>query len=301
MMARMTVVALLGLIAGARGLLAQDGSTPSPKNQEIALPAIAVEADPRKKSRGSSQVLATLQTITVKPGVNELIEVAVNHPNRIVTPFKAPRVVTSASAVVETSAHVIYVVPANEAPVTMFVTETGDEERAISLTLLPRQIPPRELRLEVPPGVSLPNAAKAAVRSRQTDRRDRSYVARTSRAFDKLAKGQIPEDFSFSRKAPYPHPLCAVRNGFEVVFGTGQYLLGENQEIYIGIVRNGGETEAVFQEPWCYSTGVIAVALWPHANLRPGESVEIYLARALATAEAANPAGVRPSLIGVRR
>ena len=294
MMMRMTAAAVAALMAGTQGLLAEEEPA---TDQKIALPAVSADADPRRRTSGStSPILDTLQTITVQPGVNELIQVAIGHPNRIVTPFKAPRVVTSAAAVVETSEHVIYVVPAHASPVTMFVTETGDEGNAISLTLLPREIPPRELRLQLPPGVSLP---KAAARSRKNQRRDdRSYVALAGKAFDNLAKGQLPEAFAFSEEAPHPHPLCAAENGFEVAFGKGQYLLGDNQEIYIGVVRNGGSTTAVFQEPWCYSTGVIAVALWPRASLQPGEAAEIYLARALAGPEETSSAGARPSLIG---
>ncbi|MEZ5936102.1 MAG: hypothetical protein R3F54_30205 [Alphaproteobacteria bacterium] len=61
--------------------------------------------------------------------------------------------VTTAAASVETSANVIYVAPSGPALITMFLTETGDESVSISLTLQPRQIPPRELRLELPVGV----------------------------------------------------------------------------------------------------------------------------------------------------
>ena len=294
MMMRMTAAAVAALMAGTQGSLAQEEPA---TDQTIALPAVSADADLRRRTSGStSQSLDTLQTITVQPGVNELIQVAIGHPNRIVTPFKAPRVVTSATAVVETSEHVIYVVPAHASPVTMFVTETGDEGNAISLTLLPREIPPRELRLQLPPGVSPPKAAAWSRKNQRHD--DRSYAVLAGKAFDKLANGQLPDDFAFSEEAPHPHPLCAAENGFEVAFGKGQYLLGANQEIYIGVVRNGGSTTAVFQEPWCYSTGVIAVALWPRAHLQPGEAAEIYLARALAGPEAVPSAGARPSLIG---
>ena len=77
-------------------------------------------------------------------------------------------------------------------------------------------------------------------------------------------RGRLPDDFAFSQEAPPPFPLCTVDNGYEgVIRQRDQYLLGEGQEIYVGVVRNGGAVAAVFQEPWCYSEGVVAVALWP--------------------------------------
>jgi conjugal transfer pilus assembly protein TraK len=244
-------------------------------------------------------VADTLQTITVEPGVNEIIQIAVGHPNRIVTPFKAPRVVTTAAASVETSANVIYVAPSGPALITMFLTETGDESVSISLTLQPRQIPPRELRLELPAGVFLPKT----VRDKRPHHaaKDRTYVARAGAMFDQLARGQVPLDAAFSDQAPPPYPLCAVENGFEVSFATGQYLLAESMEVYVGLVRHGGDAAAAFQEPWCYSEGVVAVALWPSTRLAPGEFAEIYLARALAAPEPSNSQGRRPSLLrGIR-
>ena len=121
---------------------------------------MSADADPRRgkaKTMERVQVADTLQKITVEPGVNEIIQIAAGHPNRIVTPFKAPRVVTTAAASVETSENVIYVAPTGPALITMFLTETGDESVSISLTLQPKKIPPRELRLDLPPGVLVPD------------------------------------------------------------------------------------------------------------------------------------------------
>jgi hypothetical protein len=72
-------------------------------------------------------------------------------------------------------------------------------------------------------------------------------------------------------------------------------------EVYVGLVRHGGDGAAAFQEPWCYSEGVVAVALWPSTRLAPGEFAEIYLARTLGALEPSGSQGRRPSLLqGVR-
>ena len=298
-----TATAIL-VLAGFQQAFAQDVTERQPTSDEIALPAVSAEADPRRgkaKTTNRVQVADTLQKITVVPGVNEIIQIATGHPNRIVTPFKAPRVVTTAAASVETSENVIYVAPTGPALITMFLTETGDESVSISLTLQPKKIPPRELRLDLPPGVFV-QADEADSPSKRQPRPDTSrvYVARAGEVFDQLARGHVPDDFDFSRQAPPPFPLCTVENGYEVSFAEGQYLLGQGQEIYVGVARNGGATAASFQEPWCYSEGVIAVALWPRATLQPGEFAEIYLSRSVPDPADIDPRAARPSLLQTR-
>ena len=301
MIARSIVVAsILALVAPTMAFAQASNDTDA---DAIALPAVPAEADPRRgqtTQSGRRQIVDTLQTITVEPGVNEIIQIAEGHPNRIVTPFKAPRVVTTATASVETSENVIYVAPANAGLITMFLTETGDESVSISLTLQPKKIPPRELRLDLSPGVLIPKADETQSRQVRGES-SRAYVARAGDVFDELAKGRVPDDFAFSQEAPPPFPLCTVENGYEVSFAKGQYLLGEGQEIYVGVVRNGGVVAAAFQEPWCYSEGVVAVALWPHATLRPGEYAEIYLARRIADPADQDGRVQRPSLLQAGR
>ena len=299
MITRIAAAISILTVAGSTQTLAQTG-----RNADgIALPAVSAEADPRRSQATRSdrrQVVDTLQTITVEPGVNEIIQIAEGHPNRIVTPFKAPRVVTTAKASVETSENVIYVAPANAGLITMFLTETGDESVSISLTLQPKKIPPRELRLDLPLGVLIPKADETQNRHARGES-SRAYVARAGDVFDDLAKGRVPDDFAFSQEAPPPFPICTVENGYEVSFAKGQYLLGNGQEIYVGVVRNGGTVAAAFQEPWCYSEGVVAVALWPRTTLQPGEYAEIYLARRITDPGEEDSRTQRPSLLQARR
>ena len=303
-MIRNATAAVILVLASSQQAAAQDAVEPQPTSDEIALPAVSADADPRRGKAAKSnrvQVADTLQKITVEPGVNEIIQIADGHPNRIVTPFKAPRVVTTAAASVETSENVIYVAPTGPALITMFLTETGDESVSISLTLQPKKIPPRELRLDLPPGVLVKaNEWGSPSNQRARPHGGRSNVAWAGEVFDQLARGHVPDDFAFSRQAPPPYPLCTVENGYEVSFAEGQYLLGQGQEIYVGVVRNGGTKAAAFQEPWCYSEGVIAVALWPRATLQPGEFAEIYLSRTVPDPADIDPRTARPSLLQAR-
>jgi hypothetical protein len=93
------------------------------------------------------------KTVLVSPGTTAIVEVAIDHLNRIVTPFTSPQVRTVSRATTQVDGNAIYVATASEEPVSLFITEAGDTAMAISLTLAPRHIPPREVRLVLTGGV----------------------------------------------------------------------------------------------------------------------------------------------------
>ncbi len=79
--------------------------------------------------------------------MNEIVQVAQGHLNRIVTPFENPKVTSTSPATTEARDNVIYIGTSGTSPVTIFITEKGSEDLALSLTLIPKQIPPREIFL----------------------------------------------------------------------------------------------------------------------------------------------------------
>lgn len=277
------IVAILVLLYGSASL-AQDQGAVSSGEPGVALPAVPATADPRRKpntSPTSARVGGTVQTITVEPGFNEIIDIAVGHPNRIVTPFESPRVVTTASANVETSKNVLYVAPTNEAVITMFVTNKDDESTSISLTLRPLRIPPREIRLALPDRVRLERVRAQAQEQQDVGGGQGSYLTELRRVLRELASGRLPDGYTFSETAPSPHPPCDAPASFQVDFARGQYLIGPRFEVFVGVVRNQGSDEATFTESWCADSHVAAVALWPRSTLPAGAVTEIYVVQHL--------------------
>lgn len=88
-------------------------------------------------------------TLLMTPGVNELIPVALGHLNRIVTPFESPQVRTTSDAQTQIKGNVVYVATDKESPVSLYITPPGQEAPALSVTLVPRRIPPREITLAI--------------------------------------------------------------------------------------------------------------------------------------------------------
>jgi hypothetical protein len=135
------------------------------------------------------------KTVRVSPGTTAIVEVAIDHLNRIVTPFAAPQVRTVSSATTQVDGNAVYVATASEEPVSLFITEAGDTATAISLTLAPRHIPPREVRL-VLTGALARAAAAVSSRRETVARDDQPYVEHIAATFPALAQNRVPAGFS---------------------------------------------------------------------------------------------------------
>lgn len=242
------------------------------------------------------------QTLEVPPGVNEIIPVAVGHLNRIITPFEKPEVRTVSPATTQIEGNVLYVAPADETPVTLYVTPGGNEALALSLTLAPRRIPPREIRLTLGAeqyrklgdlqgqGRRTPASSKAMEEREYTPQ---DYIADLKQTFRALALRRTPPGFSL-REPVAGETLRCEQPGLRVT--TGQALEGRDWVILVGVVRNGGSSPVELDERSCAGSGreTLAVAAWPKVLLAPGEASELYVAvRNQPDPEAA----ARPSLL----
>ncbi|NEX23795.1 hypothetical protein G3480_26620, partial [Thiorhodococcus mannitoliphagus] len=78
-------------------------------------------------------------TVEATIGVNLILEIAIDHLNRILTPFPNPQVRTVSDASTRVDGSAIYVATGNETPVTLFVSDASDPNHALSLTLAPRR------------------------------------------------------------------------------------------------------------------------------------------------------------------
>ena len=139
--------------------VAEESSSPS---QPIATsqPDLGIELPPvdasvlkaaKQQAAASNAESATSigpQHIAVKPGINELMPIAVGHLNRLVTPFEHPVVTTTSQATTSTKGKIVYVATADETPVTLYITPGDNQDIALSLTLIPKRIPAREIHLD---------------------------------------------------------------------------------------------------------------------------------------------------------
>jgi len=217
------------------------------------------------------------KTLQVYPGTTTIVEVAIDHLNRLVTPFAAPQVRTVSQATTQVDGNAVYVATATEEPVSLFITEAGDTATAISLTLAPRHIPPREVRL-VLTGGTVRTAAPKARPSRPVARNDQPYVEQIAAVFRALARDQVPAGYE-ARKARRGERLNCRQVGLSVT--TAQVFEGQGLRILVAKVRNGGKQPLDLAEHRCgvdAGTLVAAVAAWPRTRLAPGEETELFVA-----------------------
>jgi conjugal transfer pilus assembly protein TraK len=214
------------------------------------------------------------KTVTVEPGTTTIVEVAINHLNRIVTPFAAPQVRTVSTATTQVDGNVVYVATASEEPVALYVTDGQDPQTALSLTLAPRHLPPREIRLQPSGGPWRGGIARGSPPPAQAQ----PYVEGLVAAFRDLAKNRLPPGQDL-RRARRGEGIRCRQPGLTVT--GGQVLDGQRLAIVTGVARNSGASALELEERSC-SAGldgnVLAIAAWPRVWLEPGEATEVFVA-----------------------
>jgi conjugal transfer pilus assembly protein TraK len=212
-------------------------------------------------------------------GQTELVNVAIGHPTRIVTPFMKPNVLKiDEDAVVSVKQNVIYFASDKRTPVTLHVREEGYEAQSISLTLLPQKIPPREVLVKIP-GREMADATVFAGRNETAEKWEQSnpYEQTLVQMMTTLAKGDIPTGYRMRDFSPSDEsPLCQQR-GIQFKFGDGQVLTGNDFTVYIGVARNFSDQAIEFVETNCASREVASVSAWPDVYLAPGQATEVFV------------------------
>lgn len=252
----------------------------------VPMPVVATV--PRPTAAQESLINTGVASLVVRPGIANIFPVSAGRVNRIVTPFERAKVSTEASEGVEVRGGVIYVTPSGEGPVSMFITEDGDESVALNLTLVPSRVPPAHIELSLPEGVSRAGPARRAAREAGAEKfeRGQAYVDMLRSLMRGLAFGRVPAGFEMAARVPagVGVPACAA-SPVRVDFSRAQYLAGARVEVFVGVVVNPRPVGLEFIESWCGDPGVMAVALSPTPMVPPGGAAEIYIARRIAVSD----------------
>lgn len=220
--------------------------------------------------------------ITVTPGVNQVITISTDQPNRIITPFAKPQILSSAlqggtgkeCGEVCVKGNVVYISTKKEYPLGLFITDKNNEQTAISLTLVPRRIPPREVSLILSDNASVTVSGTPEAEIWETSQ---PFVNSIKKSLLATALGEVPSGYNL-QKIPgnYSLPLCS-QNGLNFNFEKGQLLAGSNLNFVIGRVTNVSNREIEILETSCGGYDVAAVASFPNTLLKPAQTSEIYV------------------------
>ena len=248
-------------------------------------------SDASGSGAGTTQAVLELgpRTVTVRPGANAILELAIDHLNRIVTPFSRPSVRTVSSISTEVDGNVLYVATAEETPATLYISDGDDARTTIGLTLAPRRVPPREIRLQVP-GVKASRSIgsndstqdRAAALMPETMiaatwRQPQRYVEELTAGFRSLALGEVPDGYSERR----------ARNSETVSCGEGLSIRrarafdgGPLRFITAKVSARSGKTISLNAQRCRLRSGdpIAAVALWPSIELKANTEADLIVA-----------------------
>lgn len=231
--------------------------------------------------------------VLVQPGVNTTIAIALNQPNRLLTPFKDPQVISSVLTMgkgndggeITIRDNVVYVTTDRQYPVTIFITEYGREDIAMSLTMVPERVPPKEVKLTLPESIMAELRTGKDARYQEGNVREakawetgQPYEDMIRETFRSMALGQVPQGYTLRKlRDNEPAPLCR-QNGLVFSFKGGQILEGSEMDYYVGVIRNATNEPIEFLEQRCGGWRVAAVTAFPLKVLKAGEATEVYVA-----------------------
>lgn len=251
-----------------------------------------------------SSMPMNFQDVVVTPGVNTIVPAALGHQNRIVTPFEVPEVKSTSEADIQVEQNVLYVAPQDDKPVTMYITEKGDQSVAISLTLAPQKIPPVQATLTVKTPNAMGGAARGVVGASEqrysgTARKweqSQPYMDTVRLIMRNLALGKVPSGYTMTNISNSTTvPLCR-QSGLSLSFARGQWMQGHNFNVFIGVAMNSANEPILFDESSCSHPNLAAVAAWPNNMLEAGQKTEFYVITRIPPVQTMTTE--RPSLVG---
>jgi conjugal transfer pilus assembly protein TraK len=248
-------------------------------------------SDPSGSVSGGQQAVLELgpRSVTVRPGANAILELAIDHLNRIVTPFSRPSVRTVSSISTEVDGNVLYVATAEETPATLYISDGDDARTTIGLTLAPRRVPPREIRLQVP-GVkagrstSLNDTAHTRATAPRSEpiiaatwRQPQRYVEELTAGFRSLALGEAPDGYSERRARSSETLSCgeglSIRRARAFDGGPLRFITAK-------VSPRSGKTISLNAQRCRLRSGdaIAAVALWPSVELQANTEADLIVA-----------------------
>ena len=205
--------------------------------------------------------------VRVSSHYNEVLYVSSGFPNRISTPFAAPKLIDNSEVEWQVQGQSLYLSPKSaEKPVGIFITGSGVNDPVVSLTLIPRNIPAQTLILQLDEDAS----AAASIPPGESEEAS-GYTDRLRGILRSVVMGKTPAGFSEGLL-----PVAVGRRESLLVMPEKRYS-GQHLDVFKYRVENVGQEEIELAEPSFYRDGVRAVSIYPVIKLRKGMSTSVYV------------------------
>ena len=221
--------------------------------------------------------------VRVTSHYNEVLYVSAGFPNRISTPFAAPKLIDNSEVEWQVQGQSLYISPiSSDKPVGIFVTGAGVNDPVVSLTLIPRNIPAQTIILQMDA-----DPASAVTSSQPGESEASSYTDRLRGILRQVVIGKTPAGFSEGLL-----PVAVGRMDALLVLPEKRYA-GQHLDVFKYRIENVGQAEIELAEPLFYRDGVRAVSVYPVIKLRQGMSTSVFV---LSDKTALTETSVEPAL-----
>lgn len=216
--------------------------------------------------------------ITVRNGVTEIIKIPKNFLTRMITPFAKPEAKSVNDVEVEVVGSTLYVTPTSDQPIGLFVYDGEDPTSAMTLQLIPQDIPQRDISLRLvgsrptlAPGRG--GEGRGAASGPGADRGNQPYTSDIVALMVEVARGKVPSGYTLAN----PIGNEADCNIPGVKSTLGQLVDGQRRKVAVLILENLTSRPIEVNEQACYRSGVVGVSIWPNPVIDPGQKTEAYI------------------------
>jgi conjugal transfer pilus assembly protein TraK len=245
---------------GKQGLKTEVGKPVPGKSEPAMLPGLGFLPGEKRPMMAN--------VVRVTSHYNEVLYVSAGFPNRISTPFAAPKLIDNSEVEWQVQGQSLYISPkSTEKPVGIFVTGAGANDPVVSLTLIPRNIPAQTIILQMDE-----DPASAAASSQPGESVESSiYTDRLRGILRHVVIGKTPVGFSEGLL-----PVAVGRMDALLVLPEKRYS-GQHLDVFKYRVENVGQAEIELAESSFYHDGVRAVSIYPVIKLRKGMTTSVFV------------------------
>ncbi|CAD6879210.1 IncF plasmid conjugative transfer pilus assembly protein TraK [Methylomonas albis] len=140
----------------------------------------------------------------------------------------------TSQATTSTKGKIVYVATADETPVTSYITPGDNQDIALSLTLIPKRTPAREIHLDLDKDSYqlLSQWQRTDTASRTSSQQEQAYIGQLKGLFRDLGLQKTPPAYSLREPQPHEQIHC-LQDRLQIK--TGQVLEGQDRLILVGL------------------------------------------------------------------
>lgn len=208
--------------------------------------------------------------VNLVPGVTSQFKVSLDMPNRIATPFEKPKVIDTSGAQVIINDSDVYILPADERPFSVFITDHAAGNPVAALALIPDAgLASQSLMLQIDRQDNSYNRRDGGLPD--AEREYSAYSSYLVYLMRSAAMGNVPKGFVEASLNVPAFSIGPVRGV------PAKRWAGTKLDIYRYDMTNRGKDWVELTEQSIYESGIKAVSFFPRGRLSPGESTYAFV------------------------